>query len=184
MSDKSKKVFEALIPHSAREHKYFTVSGILCALLIIIDQWTKIIVEQSFALYSSKTVIDGFFSLVYVTNKGAAWGILEGKWYILLAIAAVALAVCIFFFRKITENYPERVIAVGLLVSGIIGNSIDRIWRGAVVDFLDFYISTNGKVYHWPAFNVADIAICTAVGIYLLSGFLRPDRKDAEAEEK
>ena len=78
MSDKSKKVFEALIPYSAREHKYFAVSGILCALLIIIDQWTKIIVEQSFALYSSKTVIDGFFSLVYVTNKGAAWGILEG----------------------------------------------------------------------------------------------------------
>lgn len=184
MSDFFKKIFAPLTPETARENKYFVVSGVLCVLMIALDQWTKIIVERSFALYQSKTVIENFFSLVYVTNKGAAWGILSGKWYILLGIAAAALVFCIFFFRKITENYPERFIALSLLVSGIIGNSIDRIWRGEVVDFLDFYIKSGEKFIHWPAFNVADIAICCGVGIYILSNFLRPEKKEAAAANK
>lgn len=177
MSDLFKKIFAPLIPHSAKEYKYFAVCGILCALLIALDQWTKIIIERTFYLYQSKTVIDNFFSLVYVTNKGAAWGILAGKWYILLGIAVIALVCSVVFFRKLTENYPERYISFALLISGIIGNSIDRIWRGAVVDFLDFYINAGDKFIHWPAFNVADIAICCGVGIYILSNLLRPEKK-------
>ena len=177
MSDFLKKIFQPLIPGSAVEYKYFAVSGILCAVLIALDQWTKIVIERTFALYQSKVVIPDFFSLVYVTNKGAAWGILAGKWYLLLGISGAALLCCIIFFRKITENYPERVWAVTLLLAGIIGNSIDRIWRGEVVDFLDFYIRIGDKVMHWPAFNVADIAICCGVGIYVLSNLIRPEKK-------
>ena len=177
MSDFFKKLFEPLTPNSAREHRYLAVCGVVCALLTALDQWTKIIIERTFNLYQAKVIIKDFFSLVYVTNKGAAWGILAGKWYILLAIAAAALVCCIIFFRKITENYPERIVALALLVSGIVGNSIDRIWRGEVVDFLDFYIRIGDKFTHWPAFNVADIAICCGVGIYILSNLIRPDKK-------
>lgn len=180
MSDFFRKIFAELTPHSARENRCFAVCGVLCALLIALDQWTKIIIERSFMLYQAKVVIPDFFSLVYVTNKGAAWGILAGKWYILLGIAAAALVCCVIFFRKITENYPERVLAMALLVSGVIGNSIDRIWRGEVVDFLDFYIKAGDKFIHWPAFNVADIAICCGVGIYILSNLIRPEKKSQQ----
>lgn len=183
MSDFFRKIFAPLTPHTAREYKYFAVYGVICALLIALDQWTKIIVERTFVLYESRKVIDGFFSLTYVVNKGAAWGILSGKWYILLGIAAAALFCCIFFFRKITENYPERVAAVSLLVSGIVGNSIDRIWRGAVVDFFDCYIQIGEKIYHWPVFNVADIAICCGVGIYVLSNLIRDEKKKDKSDE-
>lgn len=180
MSDFFRKIFTPRTPGSAEEYRFIAGCGVLCALLIALDQWTKIIIERTFALYQSKVVINDFFSLVYVTNKGAAWGMLAGKWYILLAVAAITLLCCIFFFRKITENYPERIAAMALLVAGICGNSIDRIWRGEVVDFLDFYIRTGDKILHWPAFNVADIAICCGVGIYILSSLLRPDSKAAE----
>lgn len=177
MSDFFKKNFQPVIPGTARERKYFVVAGVVCALLTALDQWTKIIIERSFYLYQSKVVIPDFFSLVYITNKGAAWGILAGRWYLLLGISAAALFCCVFFFRKITENYPERIFAMALLVSGIVGNSVDRIWRGEVVDFLDFYIRIGEKVWHWPAFNVADIAICCGVGIYVLSNLIRPEKK-------
>lgn len=183
MSDFFKKIFAPLTPHSAREYKYFAGYGVFCALLVALDQWTKIIVERHFVLYESRKVIDGFFSLTYVVNKGAAWGILAGKWYILLGIAAIALFCCIYFFRKITENYPERIAAIALLVSGIVGNSIDRIWRGAVVDFFDCYIRMGEQIYHWPVFNVADIAICCGVGIYILSNFIRQDKKETALKD-
>ena len=177
MSDLFKKIFAPVTPKTARDYKLLAGCGVFCALLTAVDQWTKIIIERSFELYSAKVVIPEFFSLVYVTNRGAAWGILAGKWYILLGIAAAALICCVVAFRRITENYPERYWSIALLVSGIIGNSIDRIWRGEVVDFLDFYVRCGDKIYHWPAFNVADIAICCGVGIFILSSLLRPEKK-------
>ena len=177
MSDFFKKIFAAVTPKTAKEYKLLAVCGVFCVFLLAVDQWTKIVIERTFELYSSKVIISDFFSLVYVTNPGAAWGILAGKWYILLGIALAALIVCIVCFRKITEGYPERYYAVALLFSGIIGNSIDRIWRGEVVDFLDFYVRVQDKIYHWPAFNVADIAICCGVGIFVLSTLFRPEKK-------
>ena len=82
----------------------------------------------------------------------------------------VFLVAIVLQIKRLTEGYPERYYAMGMIVSGIIGNSIDRIWRGAVVDFLDFHIAG----HHWPAFNIADSAICVGVGIYLISSFKRP----------
>jgi signal peptidase II len=111
--------------------------------------------------------------LTYVLNYGAAWSILSGHGWFLLLIAGLVLAGSIWKFRYLTEGYAERFIAVFLVFGGVFGNSIDRIWRGAVVDFLDFYI----KSYHWPVFNVSDIAICCGVGIFMLSSLLRKEKE-------
>ena len=80
------------------------------------------------------------------------------------------------FFRYLTEGYSERIIALGLVMSGIIGNSIDRIWHGEVIDFIDFHYY---NVWSYPVFNIADIAICTGVGVFILSNLLRKSPKDS-----
>ena len=152
----------------------------LTGILLILDQVTKAIIEK----YVTETiaVIPGFFNIVHVGNPGAAWGIFAGHRWPLLAISIGFFLFVLFYFRKLTEGWPERYYALALVVSGIFGNSVDRIWRdGIVVDFLDFYVSK----HHWPAFNVADSAICIGVGLYMISSFKRPEtEKISEEEEK
>ena len=81
----------------------------------------------------------------------------------------------LWFFRYLTDGFIERYFAIFVILGGVAGNSIDRIWRGAVVDFLDFHF----RGYHWPVFNVADIAICVGVGIFILSSIVRKPRREA-----
>lgn len=170
---KSKNFFPVLEPHSNAERRWLGGAFAVGGAVLLLDQFTKIVVEKSFILHESRTVIDGFFNLTYVLNYGAAWSILSGHGWFLLLIAGLVLAGSIWKFRYLTEGYAERFIAVFLVFGGVFGNSIDRIWRGAVVDFLDFYI----KSYHWPVFNVADIAICCGVGIFMLSSLLRKEKE-------
>ncbi|QSH40502.1 signal peptidase II [Lentisphaerota bacterium ZTH] len=151
--------------------------------LLILDQITKILVESSLKLGERITVIPGFFDLTHITNKGAAWGILHGYGWLLLLIAAAVVVVAFLCIRWLTEGYNERYFAIFIVFSGIFGNSIDRIWRGQVVDFLDFYIYYN-REHHWPAFNVADISICVGVGIYFLSTLLRSDKNSDNTADK
>ena len=87
-------------------------------------------------------------------------------------------ALAIIFLRKLCDGYAERYAAILTVLSGVIGNSIDRIWRGEVVDFLDCYINK----YHWPAFNIADCAICIGIGLYTLSVLLRPVPETSETK--
>lgn len=144
--------------------------------LLVLDQITKVLVEQKMVLGESIEIIKGFFSLTFVTNKGAAWGIFHGYGMVLFAIGIVVTLAAIYFLRKLCDGYAERYTAILMVISGVIGNSIDRIWRGEVVDFLDFYI----KSYHWPAFNIADCAICIGVGLYTLSVIMRPVPENGE----
>lgn len=147
------------------------VGAIIMGALVLIDQTTKyLVIINKESLHSNPIeLIPGFFSLVYVRNTGAAWGMFHGNNLILLIIAVVALVVFGIFFKAITEWYPERVIGFFMVISGIIGNSIDRVFRGSVVDFLDFYC----KFYHWPSFNVADSAICVGVILIIISSLFR-----------
>lgn len=138
--------------------------------MILIDQVSKIAVEHYIARSQRIPVISGFFNLTFITNKGAAWGIMHGYGWLLLTIAIVVIIASFFFMRWLTEGWNERYYALFIIISGVIGNSIDRVWRGEVVDFLDFYALD----WHWPAFNIADSAICIGVGLYFLSVFLRP----------
>jgi len=142
-------------------------------ILLALDQLTKYWVVKEIPFGTRQTVIPGFFNLTHVTNTGAAWGILSGRYWLLLSISALVFLTAIWFMRTLTEGWTERYFAVFLILSGILGNSIDRIFRGAVVDFLQFYI---GK-YAWPSFNIADSCICVGVFIYILSSLFRPERK-------
>lgn len=152
---------------------------IFAAVILVLDQLTKALIVANFQLGERKTLIDGFFNLTFVTNTGAAWGMLKGHGFILLLIALLVLLLSMFFMRAITEGFSERCFALFLVAGGIIGNSIDRIWRGEVIDFLDFHLAG----HHWPAFNVADSAICVGVGILMLS-FIARGKEKAEPENE
>ena len=141
---------------------------VLAAIVLALDQFTKILTDKF--ITSPIPVIPGFFNLVYVKNPGAAWGILAGKGILLLIISVAVLCLIIIYLRKLTEGWIERYLSMSLICGGILGNSLDRVLRGAVVDFLDVYVG----IHHWPAFNVADSAICVGVFIFVISSWVRP----------
>ncbi len=147
---------------------------IIAASAVFFDQLTKAWVLGSFNLYESKEVIPGLFNLVYVTNSGAAFSILadvNSPWthYFFLGVGAVAVVgLTIAWFKMRAENRLYG-IAFGLICGGAVGNLIDRLRFGSVIDFLDFYI----KGYHWPAFNIADSAICAGAGLFLIVNILQ-----------
>ncbi len=165
---------DRLVPGETREKRVFIAALILGVAMLFADAATKLYFTHTLATGERITVIPGWFDLTLVHNTGAAWSILSGYGYILLIIAFLVGAGIIYFFRSLTENCAERYFAMLLILSGIVGNSIDRLWRGAVVDFLSFHYF---DAYYYPVFNVADIAICCGVGIYLISGFCRKDQK-------
>ena len=173
-------LFSPLEAHSRRERLFLWGSIAVALLMLLLDQGTKLWVERSFELHESRPLIAGWLSFTSVRNHGAAWSMLSGHGWILLIIAGVALAAILWFFHSLTENYPERYLAAFLVISGILGNSIDRLWRGAVVDFIDVHYY---DVWRYPVFNVADIAICTGVGIFILSTLIRPEKGKAAKED-
>ena len=155
------------------------MTPLLVALLVILlDQATKEWVRGAFSLHESVPVIPGFFHLTYIRNTGAAWGMFSGQ-NLALAVLAFAMLVALVLFRR-QFLPPGRVhrVALGLLCGGIVGNLFDRLRLDYVVDFLDFF----HRGWHFPAFNVADSAICIGVAIYVL-GTLLASRAAAAAPE-
>lgn len=157
---------------SRTERRTIGVCMIWCGILLFMDQWSKIVIENSFQLHRARPVIPGFFDITYALNKGAAWSILEGYGWLLLAVAGAVLVAALVFLRHLSDGYLERYIAIFTVISGIIGNSVDRIWRGAVVDFISLHYK---DVYYYPIFNIADCAICIGIAVFLLSSIFRPD---------
>jgi signal peptidase II len=137
----------------------------LALTIAVLDQITKQIVRYSFDLGETRPVIEGFFSLTYVRNTGAAWGILGGQNAFLILLSVVMLFVILRYRRSFMGDSREHRLALGLMLGGIVGNLMDRVRLEFVTDFLDFY----WRGHHWPAFNVADAAICVGVGLYVLS---------------
>ena len=143
---------------------YFIVGA---AAVIVLDQITKSAISSRFLMHESYGVINGFFNLVYVMNPGAAFGFLAGapaafRYVFFIGITVIAILLIIYYLAKSKSDNIAYVISLTLILAGAVGNLIDRIRFGAVVDFLDFYIGTS----HWPAFNVADSAI--TVGAILM----------------
>ncbi len=167
---------------SNSEYKVIAKSALVIIFFSLLDHLTKytIVKNYDFEKREYTEVIKNLFNINHVHNKGAAFGILEGKGFLLLMIAVIATVIIAVFLRKITEGYKERYYALALVVSGIIGNSVDRAIRGFVVDFLDFYVVINKKAYHWPSFNVADICICIGVGVLMLSFLFRKPEDEIE----
>lgn len=151
----------------------------IALLVIVADQLTKWWVVQTFALFESREVIAGFFNLTYLTNNGAAFSMLAGQpalWRqtFFIVAASLALVVIVIAKRSYGRVNPLYDIALALIAGGAIGNLIDRIRLGSVVDFFDVYIGT----HHWPTFNVADSAITVGVTLFLITNIV------VEAREK
>jgi signal peptidase II len=142
--------------------------------LYLLDQVTKWLVLRFISTDEFLPVIPGVFYLVQVHNTGAAFGMLKDNNLFFMILASVALVlVAIFARRGAFADAPSR-FGAALLVSGVLGNLTDRILHGYVIDFLDVILPWYG---HWPAFNVADSAICAAATLFLISGFLNTEKK-------
>jgi len=158
----------------------FKIALPLALVLVVLDQVVKTWIQQHMVLYTTKPVIPGFFNIVYVLNRGAAFGFLNRsdiQWQTYFFFAATALAVLIIFhlLRMARDADTLLILSLGSILGGAVGNLIDRIRTGEVVDFLDFY----WKSYHWPAFNVADIAIFLG-SLGLLAAFYRMRRPSSD----
>jgi signal peptidase II len=151
---------------------------IVLIVIFCVDQATKMIVDRMLPLHSSVPVIENFFNLTYIRNTGAAFGLLaqSGEFFrrtFLIGFSLAAIGFIILMLRRLPESEKALTIALGFILSGAVGNLIDRLMYGEVIDFLDFY--WNG--YHWPAFNVADsfITIGVAIILYRLATTKDPD---------
>jgi signal peptidase II len=141
----------------------------LAFAVFALDQFTKWLVLRSLGLYGEKVVVDGFFKFVRWGNTGAAWSLFSGN-NGALAIVALLAFVALFLTRHHFDSHTlTGQIAFGLIFGGIAGNLSDRLFRHEVVDFLRFYLlRRGGGELGFPAFNVADTAICTGVGLIFL----------------
>ena len=150
------------------------LATLIILMIVICDQLTKIWIMANFALFQSQEIIPGLFNLTYLTNRGAAFGFLNGDYgawrhAFFVGVAVVAMVMMLFLLRQMQQEGKRFVVALALIFGGAVGNLIDRLRLGAVVDFLDVYWAG----HHWPAFNVADSAITVGVGIFLISHLLQ-----------
>jgi len=152
-------------------------------IVVFSDQLTKILVVKLLPLYSSVAIIPGFFNLVHVRNTGAAFSFLAGSYssgrqIFFVAVSLIGIGVILYVYRGLKQEDKWAKIALALIFGGAVGNLIDRLRLGEVIDFLDVYV---GK-YHWPAFNVADSAI--TVGAVILLLFLLKSKDSANVDVK
>ena len=133
-------------------------------LLIGLDQFVKFLITSHMALYDTIPVIKQVFHITYIQNKGAAWGSLQGKRYFLLAITILVLAFLVYFYVRMLKlnKYKDLRILFIFVFSGAVGNMIDRIRLGYVIDMFDF------RLINFPVFNVADIYVTVAAFLLVI----------------
>lgn len=147
--------------------------------VVALDQVTKALVLRMFPIYYQKVIVPGLFNIVHVRNTGGAFSLFSQgdsalhRWAF-IAIGLAALAVIAYLYRQTSPTDFSSRLGLGLIFGGAVGNLIDRLRFGEVVDFLDFYLGS----HHWPAFNVADTAI--SLGAFtIIYALLRPQRGSA-----
>lgn len=137
---------------------------ILAILLLVLDQWSKIAIVNNFALHEVKEVVPGILSLFYIQNEGAAWGIFEGRMFFFFIITVVVVGAMVYNAHK--QGFDKKIVGISyaFLLSGALGNFIDRMRLGYVVDMfrLDFI--------DFPIFNVADV--CLTIGVILMTIYI------------
>lgn len=144
--------------------RLLAVSGIT----VILDQITKLLVAAYIGYGQDIAVIPGFFNLTHVLNPGGAFGLFAQQGAMVrvmffLVFSLVAVGLILYLYVGIPETHPMLANGLSLIFGGAVGNLIDRVRMGKVIDFLDVYLGD----LHWPAFNVADSAICIGVGIFM-----------------
>lgn len=143
--------------------KYYTgISLLVVIFILVIDQITKWIIASSMKIGDSYEVIPNFLNITSHRNNGAAWGILSGKMFFFYIITVIILIILVLFFIKEAKYNLFMQLAVSLLFAGALGNFIDRLFNGEVVDFID----TNIFGYDFPIFNIADSSL--TIGVILI----------------
>lgn len=151
----------------------------LTPLILLADQLTKLYIDRTMQLYQSIPVIDGLFNITYLRNRGAAFSFLsDASWRLPFFILATVIAVIAILvaFHKLRAEQRFAAFSLTLILAGAVGNLIDRVRLGEVIDFLDVYWGR----HHWPAFNVADSAICVGVACLALDMFREERRAKRE----
>lgn len=148
-------------------------------VILLLDQITKSFVMLNMTLGDSITVIDGFFNITYIRNPGAAFGFLADsspafRSIFFIGIAIMAIIMILYLVKKISDEKLLLSFCLSLILSGAVGNLIDRVRFGEVIDFLDFYLFS----YHWPAFNIADSAITVGAIILVLEMVKKKTKSD------
>ena len=149
---------------------YFLAIGI-----ILLDQISKFLIENSMELGDSLPVIEGIFHITYILNPGAAFGILENQRLFFILIATIMILMTGYIYPLIPQKSKMLRLGVGMLFGGAVGNLIDRIRTVLVVDFFDFKI--------WPIFNIADIFIVVGVGMIIITMFYADCKMKGEKNE-
>ena len=153
-----------------KKYRYLWIVGI-----ILIDQIVKYIIRSAMYVGESIPVVRDVFHITYVQNRGAAFNMLDGQSLILTLVPAVAIIVAIWYMEKHLNEHWTLILSLGLVISGGIGNLIDRTILGFVTDMLDFRF--------WPVFNVADIAVCVGAGFLILYTLLFYEEKEKNENE-
>lgn len=153
-----------------RKNIMLAVSGVVAALLVFFDQLIKVYIDKNIEYsYESVSVIDNFFSIVHWHNTGGAWGILSDYTWVLTVMTLVACLLIVYFI--VSSKAVLANVSLVLILSGAIGNVIDRIRLGYVIDYLNFY---NLFGYEFPAFNLADICVVSGcIGLIICIIFVK-----------
>jgi signal peptidase II len=149
---------------------------VISLLVISLDQATKLLVTRTIDLHEIRPVIPDIFNLTYLHNRGAAFGMLSDSPYRLpffIVVTIVAVIVLLYAIYRCRDEQRLAPLSLSLVFAGALGNLIDRVRLGEVIDFLDFY----WRDHHWPAFNVADSAICVGVALLAIDMFLEERRQ-------
>jgi signal peptidase II len=151
---------------------------------VVLDQWTKYLVDHRMLLHQSVPILPGWFELTYVRNRGAVFGFLSGvdSWWRLpffLTFSTVAVVLLAIFYIRSRPDQGLLRLSLALILAGAIGNVIDRLRFGYVIDFLDVH----WRHHHWPAFNIADSAISVGICLMLLEAFLEGRREKRAAAD-
>ena len=152
---------------------YLNIGGInvwkfygLAAFVIALDQWIKWLVVKNMTLGEQIMIWDPYFALLSHRNRGAAWGMLQGQIGFFAVVTVIVIAAIIYYFHKEAKGKPIFQVGLMLLLGGAIGNFIDRLWKGEVVDFVDVLIPIVN--YDFPIFNIADAALTIGVVVVIL----------------
>ena len=169
---------------SAGPRRKYVLFFLFAVLSLVLDQWTKQLARQylrPLGPFHPKVVIDGFFKLRYSENPGVAFGLLQelpaGR-LVLTVLAVGAFALVILYLRKTDAQAARLHIALGLVGGGAAGNLIDRLLYGRVTDFVVWHVGQ----HEWPAFNIADAALCVGVGLLVLDMFFaKPEQSSSSS---
>ena len=151
----------------------------ISSFILISDQITKFLIRSQLAIHQSIPE-QGFFRLTHVRNTGSAFSLIKDQNILLTTIGIIVLIILIYFLREFDTDQPLVITAISMQIGGALGNLLDRIFLGSVVDFFDIGVS---GVYRWPTFNIADSSIVIGITLLIFSFLITPSDKENHSEK-